>query len=57
MDFLNNKFEIDSSDKTVFAYTPEEEKIIIKEAEEFERNQIIAEHKAIESARALILTD
>lgn len=57
MIFPNNIVEIDRSENTVFSYSPEEERRIIKEAKEFERKQILAEHKAIESARALILTD
>ncbi|MDE7386328.1 MAG: hypothetical protein K2N28_04240 [Muribaculaceae bacterium] len=57
MSFLDNIFEIDRSEGTVFSYPIEVEETIAKEAKEFERKQIIAEHEAIEAARTLILTD
>lgn len=57
MSFIDNTFEIDRSEGTIFSYTREAEATMLREAREFERNQIVAEHEAIEAARALILTD
>lgn len=57
MSFLDIPFIIDRSEGSVFSYSLETQKRIINEAKEFEREQIIAEHQAIESAQSLILTD
>ncbi len=57
MSIIDNIFEIDRSEGTIFSYSREDEEIMKREAREFERSQIVAEHEAIEAARALILTD
>lgn len=57
MSFLDSIFEVDRSDATVFSYPEGEIVRMVKEGNEFEREQLIAEHEAIESARSFILTD
>lgn len=57
MNIFVDPLAIDRSEKNVFSYTPEEEKIMMTTYQEFDRQQIIAEYEAVESARALILTD
>lgn len=48
---------LDRSEKNTFSYSEEEVKDMIEAYQEFDRQQIIAEYEAVESARALILTD
>lgn len=48
---------LDRSEKNTFSYSGEEVKDMIEAYQEFDRQQIIAEYEAVESARALILTD
>lgn len=57
MNIFDEPIAIDRSEKNAFSYTEEEENEMIKAYQEFDRQQIIAEYEAIESARALILTD
>ena len=57
MNIFNKPLAIDRSEKNTFSYSEEEVKDMIEAYQEFDRQQIIAEYEAVESARALILTD
>lgn len=57
MNIFDEPIALDRPEKNAFSYTEEEVKDLIESYQEFDRQQIIAEYEAIESARALILTD
>lgn len=57
MNIFDEPLAIDRSEKNTFSYSEEEVKDMVEAYQEFDRQQIIAEYEAIESARALILTD
>lgn len=57
MNIFDEPIALDRSEKNAFSYTEEEVKDLIESYQEFDCQQIIAEYEAIESARALILTD
>lgn len=57
MDIFDEPIALDTLRKNVFSYTEEEVKDLIESYRDFDRQQIIAEYHAIESARSLILTD
>ena len=57
MNIFDEPLAIDRSEKNTFSYSEEEVKDMIEAYQEFDRQQIIAEYEAVESARALILTD
>lgn len=57
MNIFVDPLAIDRSEKNAFSYSGEEVKDMIEAYQGFDRQQIIAEYEAVESARALILTD
>lgn len=57
MNIFKEPLVIDRTEQNIFSYTDEDEKIMAEKYQEFDRKQIIAEHQAIDAARALILTD
>lgn len=57
MDIFDEPIVFDRPEKNAFSYTEEEAKELIESYRDFDRQQIIAEYQANESARSLILTD